>query len=125
MSSPYNEGDMIGNIFKGWFVAPASTNYRFYIACDDYCDLSLGTTSMEAKSPTKLVSSTYNTDYRDWWETRGTNNKRISDWVTLTAGEYYYIEANHLEGTGGDFFTAAVEIEKSNAAGHHHAMKEV
>jgi hypothetical protein len=125
MSAPYAEGDMLGNIFKGWFVAPATTNYRFYIACDDYCDLSLGNTTMVSEEPTKLVSTTSQTDYRDWWETRGSSNKKISDWVSLTAGEYYYIESYHLEGSGGDHFAAAVEIEKSDAAGHHHAMKEV
>jgi len=43
--TPYYVGDRIGNVMKGWFVAPATTNYRFYIACDDYCSFSIGNTS--------------------------------------------------------------------------------
>jgi hypothetical protein len=37
MEAGYNEGEIITNIFRGWFVPPATTNYRFYIACDDKC----------------------------------------------------------------------------------------
>jgi hypothetical protein len=37
MENPYTEGDQLGNIYKGWFVAPATTNYKFYITCNDYC----------------------------------------------------------------------------------------
>lgn len=39
LESPYQVGDKLGNMFKGWFVAPATTNYRFYVACDDYCNI--------------------------------------------------------------------------------------
>jgi hypothetical protein len=80
---------------------------------------------MDATSPTIIADNRYNTDYRDWWETRGAQFKKISDWITLDAGVHYYIEANHYEGTGGDHFSAAVEIEQSAMVGHHHAMKEV
>ena len=45
MEAPAYEGDRIGNIWKGWFVAPATTNYKFYIACDDYCNINLGNIS--------------------------------------------------------------------------------
>jgi hypothetical protein len=44
MEAPYEIGNQYANIFKGWFVAPATTRYRFYIACDDICDLKLGNT---------------------------------------------------------------------------------
>jgi hypothetical protein len=42
----YNEGDLEhhANKYRGWFIAPATTNYRFYMACDDRCTLYLGDT---------------------------------------------------------------------------------
>jgi hypothetical protein len=46
----------------------------------------------------------------------------------LTEGLPYYIEADQYEGSGGDNFAVAVEIEatpEKNTTGHHHSMKEV
>jgi hypothetical protein len=31
--------------FDGWFKAPASANYRFFMACDDRCTLELDSTN--------------------------------------------------------------------------------
>jgi hypothetical protein len=45
MESPNNQGGYLGNIYRGWFVAPATTNYKFYIACDYYCKINLGNVS--------------------------------------------------------------------------------
>jgi len=42
--SPINEADFLANLYKGWFVPPATTKYRFYTVCDDYCSLKLGLT---------------------------------------------------------------------------------
>jgi hypothetical protein len=126
MESPYANGDKLGNLFQGWFVAPASTNYRFYVACDDYCKIRLGDTPDQVENVTTIVDNTYATDYRDWWETRGADRfKRVSDWIRLEKDEHYYIEGWHLEGGGGDHFSTAVEIEQTEIIGHHHSMKEV
>lgn len=120
-----NEGDKIGNIFKGWFIAPATTRYRFYIACNDYCNINLGNTSGVVEEPIKLVETRYYTDYRDFWETRNSEYQKISDWVTLNEGEHYFLDSYHLEGGGTDYFSTAVEIEQTEIVGHHHSMKEV
>ena len=42
--SPPNVGDRFTQLYKGWFVAPETANYRFYMACDDVCNLKLDTT---------------------------------------------------------------------------------
>lgn len=55
MEKPYNEDTNIGSIYKGWFVAPATTNFRFKIACDDRCSLSLGTTPETDTDPTLII----------------------------------------------------------------------
>jgi len=35
MEVPYAQGDYYGSVMEGWFIPPETTNYRFYIACDD------------------------------------------------------------------------------------------
>jgi len=35
------------------------------------------------------------------------------------------MESWHTEGTGGDYHSVGVEIEKSNTEGHHQAMYEI
>jgi hypothetical protein len=38
LEAPINVKDgNSGNIYKGYFKAPATASYRFYIACDDVC----------------------------------------------------------------------------------------
>jgi len=37
--------DYMTNVFKGWFIPPATTKYRFYQVCDDKCILKLGNVS--------------------------------------------------------------------------------
>jgi hypothetical protein len=39
METPRDVGDNMANVMRGWFVAPATTRYRFMTACDDYCAL--------------------------------------------------------------------------------------
>lgn len=48
MESPINIGDRILHEFKGWFVPPATTRYRFFMSCDDHCFLNM---SLTAGSP--------------------------------------------------------------------------
>lgn len=31
-----------GHVMRGWFVPPETTEYKFHMACDDYCRLFLG-----------------------------------------------------------------------------------
>ena len=52
---------------------------------------------------------------------------RTSEWIALEAGEHYYIQGQHLEGTGGDHFSVAVEIEATEeiTGGHHQSMREM
>lgn len=36
-----DDGDQYEKALSGWFKAPTDGQYRFYISCDDYCQLSL------------------------------------------------------------------------------------
>jgi hypothetical protein len=77
MQQPYGYGVYTGSLYKGWFIPPATTAYRFYVTCDDNCELYLGETAGDAENKTKMSTDIGYSSYRDWWETR-TNQPRIS-----------------------------------------------
>lgn len=83
---PYNEDDAnIGSSFKGWFVAPKTTNYRFKISCDDRCSLYFGTTPGSDQDPTLLID-----DVSMAWNSRRYYERldhQYSDWVALEEGQ--------------------------------------
>jgi hypothetical protein len=50
--SPMNVDDHLVNLYKGWFIPPATTKYRFYMSCDDLCNLKLGSEPNKIEEPT-------------------------------------------------------------------------
>lgn len=126
-AAPYNQGDYLGNVFKGWFVPPKTTGYRFYMACDDNCLLRIGKTpgvGPEGFNATEdIITTTGATTHRLYDRVDGRN--RISEWRTLEEGQHYYIESHHVEGGGDDHFSVAVEINQTEIVGHHHAIREI
>ena len=55
-----------GRVYSGLFQAPASTDYRFYMSCDDSCELFLSTD----KDPANMVSvlvSVESSAFRDYY----------------------------------------------------------
>lgn len=51
LEAPMNEKDKgYGNTYSGYFRAPASGRYRFYMSCDDYCTLNFSNVSMSPSS---------------------------------------------------------------------------
>lgn len=113
---------------EGWFKAPATGKFRFYITCDDYCQLDLDSTNPydEATPPTyKRVKIAYNSgaiDFRDW---RRTNSQHRSDWISLVKGKSYSMLGKHVEYTGDDHFTVSVEYEAETPSptNHHQITK--
>ena len=108
--SPVNRGDHDASLYKGWFIPPTTSRYRFYQTCDDHCSLKLGVTEPGSTSNlSTLLDVTAASGHRFY---RGPDGQqRISDWVELTEGQYYYIEGDMKEAAGGDHFTVSVEIE--------------
>lgn len=112
---------------KGWFIPPATTNYRFYMSCDDYCQLDLALNSGEVSDVTRMATSWGAIDHRAYFSRIDKDRPELeSEWVHLEEGLPYYIEGRHYEGWGGDHFSVAVEIERdSDAEEHHHQMAEI
>lgn len=95
--APQDSADDYGQRVFGWVHAPVTGDYRFYIHSDDSSELWLSTSeSPDDKRKIALVNG---------WGPAGnwTNSvDQTSAIITLQAGRYYYIEALHKEGGGGD-----------------------
>ncbi|MCW1923444.1 PQQ-dependent sugar dehydrogenase [Luteolibacter arcticus] len=95
--APRDAADNYGSRVFGWVHAPVTGNYRFYIHSDDSSQLWLSTNeSPDQKRRIAGVSG---------WVPAGqwTNSPdQTSVEIPLEAGRYYYIEALHKEGGGGD-----------------------
>jgi len=49
----------------------------------------------------------------------------MTDWISLTANEKYFIQAYLAESTGDDYLSVGVEIEQTKVQNHVNSMKEV
>ncbi|MES2731078.1 MAG: PA14 domain-containing protein, partial [Bacteroidota bacterium] len=95
---PTNVADKYAARYRGYLCAPATGQYRFAIAGDNEVELWLSTNeSAVDKQKLAFISGGY-TNPREWSKYA----TQQSAWVTLQAGQKYYIEALHKEATGGD-----------------------
>lgn len=121
---PYGETSNMGSRYRGWFIAPATTNYRFYMSCDDRCTLKFNNVSDTSENPATIIddlSAAWTPRRHYYWP----GKKQISDWHALTEGQAYYIEGLHYDYNGNNHFSVGVEIEQTAMAHHHHAIREV
>jgi hypothetical protein len=108
--------DNYGNRISGWFIPPETTEYIFYVSADDSAELYLSTDADPAN--THLIARQSGWSNPRNWNTQGGGTGTVqekrsdqfpdSQWpdgplnISLTAGQRYYIEVLHKEGTGGD-----------------------
>jgi len=100
-----NAGDNYGERLRGYVIAPASGEYRLYIAGDDNCELWLG--EGESKFKTSKIAWILGTGFgfdRDWSKPRQwrKNPTQESAPIKLEAGKKYFFEVIHKEGVGAD-----------------------
>ena len=91
----------------GLFRAPRSGDYTFYVASDDYSRVWLSTDATPENKGDPLIK------FDSWVSNRWAMLEKDalkSEKRTLVAGNYYYLEAWHAEGNGGDHFALGVEI---------------
>ncbi len=102
---PRDWNDNYGDRFRGWFIAPMTGNYYFFIASDDGSELWLGTNALAAgRRRIAYVSGWVN--YQSW--TSQANQKSAA--IALSAGQRYFLEALHSEGGGGDHCSVGVQF---------------
>jgi hypothetical protein len=97
--------DNYGQRIKGYLAPTVTGSYKFWIASDDDSELWLSTTS-DPDNKVKIASFTGWT-YPETYNQSGT---QASANISLTAGNYYYIEALHKEANGGDHVTVAWQV---------------
>ncbi|MES2731657.1 MAG: Ig-like domain-containing protein [Bacteroidota bacterium] len=91
-------GDKYGARYRGYICVPTTGKYTFWIASDDDGELWLSTDANPAnRKRIAYVQDKY--VYLNEW-TKYANQQ--SALITLQAGQRYYIEALHKEGSGGD-----------------------
>lgn len=95
--TPTNSADNYGQRLSGYLRAPDSGSYTFWIASDDGGELWLSTDS-NPSNKTRIAWHNGATGSREW----GRFATQRSAPVTLEGGRFYYIEALHKEGVGGD-----------------------
>ncbi len=95
--TPTNSADNYGQRLSGWLRAPDSGSFTFWIASDDNGELWLSTDETPANK-VRIAWHTGSTGSREW----GKFATQRSAPVVLEGGKFYYVEALHKEGTGGD-----------------------
>ena len=114
-------------VMEGWFLAPATGNFKFYMSCDDTCRLEFDATnyyySGGSVSYTTLIDVTSAMTYRNYMEKPGfyTSLIKRSASVSLTAGRYYKIRTQHRQNGGDAHMTLALEAEGAFTSGHPNA----
>ncbi len=103
--SPSNWAENFGQRIHGYFIAPLTGSYAFYIASDDSSELWLSTNANPSNA-IKVARVDGNTGGREWAKYASQKSAPIS----LTAGLRYYISALHKEGGGGDNLAVGVDL---------------
>lgn len=97
-----------GTRLRAYLTPATSGEYTFWIQGDDNCLLYLSGDSSEANA--QLIASVPQYTSASEWEKYP---EQRSSKITLQAGQRYYIEALHKEGSGGDFLNVQWDLEGS------------
>ena len=101
-NAPNDVADNYGQRMRAYLYPTVSGSYTFYIAADDDAELWLSTND-NPSNRVKIASVTGWTNYLNYTKYPSQTSAAIS----LTAGNYYFIEAVHKEAAGGDHLTVA------------------
>lgn len=103
--APKDIANNFGRRIRGYVNPTVSGNYIFWIASNNDSELWLSTTS-SSQNKVKIASVPDWTNYRQW--TKYASQKSATKY--LVAGQKYYIEALHKEGTLGDHVSVGWQL---------------
>ena len=93
--------DYFGQRIRAWIIPPGTGDYTFWAASDDDSQVFLSTDDTEANKVMICSVSGWG-NYQDWTGTSGSMGSNFkSAPITLQAGQRYYVEVLHVDGTGG------------------------
>ncbi len=108
---PSNSGDNYGSRIRGFVIAPVTGEYTFWESGDDAVQLYLSPDENPANK-TLIAYHSPGTSGQQW-DKYPTQKSRA---IPLVAGEKYYIEALHKEGTGNDHLAIAWTVPGASRA---------
>ena len=96
-----NYGVDYGERIRGYFTAPVTGNYYFWISGGDSAELWLSNDGLPANKVRRAYVSAPGTGTNQW----NVQATQQSPWLTLTAGQNYYLEILHKAGStpGGNW----------------------
>ena len=94
-------GDRYAQKVSAYLSVPEDGLYDFWIASDDASELRISPDISAEKA--ELVARINGYSGENNWG----NNSQVKTQISLKAGQFYYIEALHKEGTGGDHMSVA------------------
>jgi hypothetical protein len=100
LSGPSNYNDLFGARVRGFLSVPTTSTVTFNTTANRYVKFYLSTDNNPVNL--SLVAYTPGSVNR---EEHDAYPEQTSNAITLTAGQYYYFEIDHIEGYGGDHFT--------------------
>ncbi len=92
-----NFGVNYGERIRGYVTVPTTGNYYFWIAASDAAELWVSNDN-EPVNKLKRASVSGGTGFRQW----NAQPSQRSGWLSLVAGQQYYIEVLHKAGAGGN-----------------------
>jgi GH35 family endo-1,4-beta-xylanase len=105
--APSDRGDAFGSRVRGYVVAPESGDYTFWIAGDNEAQLFLSNDTSAANKRLIASSPAAGVSAPGDWDEFGSQRSAP---VRLVAGQRYYIEALHKEGTASDHLAVGWEL---------------
>ncbi len=125
---PINTGiDNYGERYSGFFIPPATGKYVFFVSSDDNSDLFISTDDTPDSKYLIAQETSWATNYEwtsdnggtilnvaskrsDQFTPAGASSPPYAGGIQLTAGQKYYIEADHFQGGGGDDFSMTYSL---------------
>ena len=89
-------GDNYGERIRGYLTAPVTGNYYFWLAASDSAELWISNDGEPANKVRRAYVTPGGTASRQW----NVQAKQRSGWLSLVAGQRYYVEILHKAGTG-------------------------
>jgi hypothetical protein len=110
LQTPQYRYDNYGSRVRGYICAPLTGDYLMWMSADDQALFYLSTDESPANK--RLIMSVQTaTKFKEYYK----NHTQFSGSVNLQAGQKYYFEVLHKEGTGNDFFTVRWELPNSTS----------
>lgn len=103
--APFDIDRDYGSRVKGYFVAPETGNYTFYMSGSQSGELWMSSTESQ-QNLTKLISLDQATGHNQWNKYAGQSSKS----VTLEAGKYYYVTGLQKGTESTDSLSAGVRL---------------